>query len=87
MVEGPFGFLATEDGVIPGNAGLKDQAAALRWVHDNIELFGGDPEKVTLFGQSAGGASVGYQLLYQKNEGNLIIPRVKYLKRYDFALF
>nr|AEE61545.1 unknown [Dendroctonus ponderosae] len=66
---GPFGFLATEDGVIPGNAGLKDQAAAIRWVHDNIGLFGGDPEKVTLFGQSAGGASVGYQLLYKKNEG------------------
>nr|UUB32755.1 carboxylesterase COEA4 [Dendroctonus rhizophagus] len=66
---GPFGFLATEDGVIPGNAGLKDQAAAIRWVHENIGLFGGDPEKVTLFGQSAGGASVGYQLLYKKNEG------------------
>ncbi|XP_076275439.1 juvenile hormone esterase-like [Rhynchophorus ferrugineus] len=66
---GPFGFLATEDGLISGNAGLKDQAAAIQWVHDHIELFGGDPEKVTIFGQSAGGSSVGYQLLYKKNEG------------------
>jgi len=68
---GPFGFLATEDGVIPGNAGLKDQAAAIRWVHDYIQLFGGDPDQVTLFGQSAGGASVGYQLLYKNNEGTV----------------
>ncbi|XP_030752240.1 cholinesterase 1-like isoform X2 [Sitophilus oryzae] len=66
---GPFGFLATEDGLVPGNAGLKDQAFALQWVHDNINLFGGDPEKVVIFGQSAGGSSVGYQLLYKKNEG------------------
>ncbi|XP_050302566.1 juvenile hormone esterase-like [Anthonomus grandis grandis] len=66
---GPFGFLATEDGVIPGNAGLKDQAMAIKWVNENIALFGGDPARVTLFGQSAGGASVGYQLLYKKNEG------------------
>lgn len=66
---GPFGFLATEDGVVYGNAGLKDQALALKWVHDQIELFGGDPDKITIFGQSAGGSSVGYQLLYTKNEG------------------
>lgn len=41
-----------------GNAGSADMVAALRWIHDNIEAFGGDPENVTLFGQSGGGMKV-----------------------------
>ncbi|XP_076066316.1 putative inactive carboxylesterase 4 isoform X3 [Oratosquilla oratoria] len=66
---GPFGFLSTEDSVIPGNFGLKDQTLALRWVQQNIGFFGGDPDRVTIFGQSAGGASVHYQMLIPEAKG------------------
>ena len=61
---GPLGFLRMADvtnGKIPatGNEGMLDQVAALRWVRDNIAEFGGDPGNVTIFGESAGGMSVG----------------------------
>ncbi|XP_044740780.1 juvenile hormone esterase-like [Chrysoperla carnea] len=54
-----LGFLSLTDdeGGVSGNAGLKDQVMALKWVQKNIENFGGDPNRVTIFGQSAGGAS------------------------------
>ncbi|XP_050094049.1 uncharacterized protein LOC126576787 [Anopheles aquasalis] len=55
---GPLGFLALPSVGINGNMGLKDQRMSFRWVRDNIGRFGGDPENVTIFGESAGGASV-----------------------------
>uniref|UniRef100_A0A7G3ABR5 Carboxylic ester hydrolase n=1 Tax=Lutzomyia longipalpis TaxID=7200 RepID=A0A7G3ABR5_LUTLO len=54
---GAMGFLSTEDEVVPGNMGLKDQVVALQWVRENIHLFGGDAGSVTITGLSAGGAS------------------------------
>ncbi|KAJ6468228.1 cholinesterase [Mycena sanguinolenta] len=55
---GALGFLALGDGVTKGNYGLADQITALQWVHTHISSFGGDPSRVTIFGQSAGAGSV-----------------------------
>ncbi|XP_076182913.1 carboxylic ester hydrolase-like [Ptiloglossa arizonensis] len=66
---GILGFLSTENEIVPGNMGLKDQSMALRWVSENIEWFGGDPNRVTLVGLSAGGASVHYHYLSPMSAG------------------
>nr|QIK02113.1 carboxylesterase 14 [Holotrichia parallela] len=66
---GVFGFLSTGDMASPGNYGLKDQIEALRWIRRNIKDFGGDPNSVTLFGESAGAASISYIMLAPKAKG------------------
>jgi para-nitrobenzyl esterase len=53
-----LGEVAGEEYATSGNNGILDQIAALRWVRDNIEAFGGDPDQVTIFGESAGAGSV-----------------------------
>jgi len=63
------GFLSTEDDVISGNYGMKDQVLALRWVQENIINFNGDPSQVTIFGGSAGGASTGLHMLSPMSKG------------------
>ncbi|XP_071390192.1 bile salt-activated lipase-like [Centroberyx affinis] len=66
---GTLGFLSTGDASLPGNYGLWDQHAAIAWVHRNIRSFGGDPDNITIFGESAGGASVSFQTLTPHNKG------------------
>ncbi|XP_062063273.1 bile salt-activated lipase [Lepus europaeus] len=66
---GPLGFLSTGDANLPGNYGLRDQHMAIAWVKRNIAAFGGDPDNITLFGESAGGASVSLQTLSPYNKG------------------
>ncbi|UPK96658.1 hypothetical protein LCI18_007593 [Fusarium solani-melongenae] len=62
---GPFGFLASKELQDEGNLniGLQDQRAAIGWVQKHISKFGGDPERITLFGTSVGGGSVLLQTL------------------------
>ncbi|KAF7284768.1 hypothetical protein GWI33_021636 [Rhynchophorus ferrugineus] len=66
---GAFGFLSTNDDVILGNAGLKDQNLALSWTKENIHYFGGNPDEITIMGESAGAMSVGYQIVSPKSKG------------------
>ena len=67
---GLLGFLSTGDKSARGNYGLWDQSLAIKWVHDNIENFGGDKDRVTIFGESAGGYSASLQTLLPVNKGH-----------------
>ncbi|CAG7725728.1 unnamed protein product [Allacma fusca] len=64
-----LGFLSSGDGILEGNLGLKDQVLALEWVKNNIQYFGGNPNLITIFGQSAGGASISLLLLSPLTKG------------------
>ncbi|CAH0714108.1 unnamed protein product, partial [Brenthis ino] len=66
---GTLGFLSTGDELAPGNNGLKDQVAALKWVQRNIAAFGGDPHSVTLTGYSAGSRSVMLHIISPMSKG------------------
>ncbi|KPJ14974.1 Bile salt-activated lipase [Papilio machaon] len=65
---GPYGFMCLDTPDVPGNQGLKDQLNALRWIKENIDAFGGDANKVTIFGESAGAGSVDFQLLSKQEK-------------------
>ncbi|XP_014476726.1 PREDICTED: esterase FE4-like [Dinoponera quadriceps] len=66
---GAIGFLNTGDKSAPGNAGLKDQVMALKWVKDNIHYFGGCPNRVTIFGEDAGASSVQLHMMSPMSDG------------------
>lgn len=69
---GILGFLSLEDSTlgVPGNAAFKDMVMALKWVQKNITNFMGDPNNVTIFGESAGGAAVHFLMLSPMAKGN-----------------
>ncbi|XP_037042945.1 esterase B1-like [Bradysia coprophila] len=68
---GPLGFMSFKDKSlnVPGNAGLKDQLLALKFVRENIRNFGGDPDNVTLFGHSSGAMSVNTHCISDQSKG------------------
>ena len=64
-----LGFMTTADDAVTPNLGLLDQRQSLVLVQENIRAFGGDPDSVTIFGQSAGASSVGLHLMSPKSTG------------------
>ena len=63
------GFMTTGDEAVTPNLGLLDQRQSLVFVQENIRAFGGDPNSVTIFGQSAGASSVGIHMMSPKSTG------------------
>ena len=66
---GHLGFTYGGDSTAPGNVGFYDQVLALKWVRDNIHLFGGDKEQITIFGESAGSWSASVHLISPESKG------------------
>lgn len=67
-----LGFLCLEDSSlgVPGNAGFKDMVMALKWVQNNIKEFSGDPNNVTIFGESGGATSANLLMLSPMAKGS-----------------
>ncbi|CAH1773070.1 unnamed protein product [Owenia fusiformis] len=66
---GVLGFFSTEDSTAEGNYGLLDNIMALQWVKNNIKNFGGNPNSITIYGESAGAAAVSHLMLSPMAEG------------------
>lgn len=66
-----FGFMSAQDPSLIGNYGMWDQRLAIEWVKDNIADYGGDPNKITLFGESAGAFCITYHMISHKNDVTL----------------
>lgn len=66
------GFLNFDIDECPGNMGLKDQLFAIKWLKENISAFGGDAGNITIFGESAGAASVHCHMLSPQSTGWLV---------------
>ena len=64
-----LGFLCLDTDEAAGNMGMLDMVTALEWVHNNIAYFGGDPSQITIFGESAGSATIGHMLLSSGTNG------------------
>ena len=66
---GPLGFMCLNTDEAGGNMGMLDMVVALEWAHQYVEYFGGNPDQITIFGESAGSASIGHLLLSKETNG------------------
>lgn len=67
-----FGFLCLDSQEVRGNFGLLDQYFSMLWVREHIKNFGGDSDKITLFGHSAGAASVALHMISPRTAGKIM---------------
>jgi carboxylesterase type B len=82
---GALGLMAGDDLGLDGNYAIKDQTAALEWVQRNISLFGGDPDNVTIFGESAGAQSVALHLTIRDQDHQSLFDRAIMESNYAIA--